>query len=200
MAFKVDSYRYNAHISAQLQPSQLQATTHVGIMSAADVRNLHHLVDAAKDELRAKKEFDRRIESSKEELKVLRKQAIPACIAVILGIEIKQVTSYVSERDLERFDVDFKAGCLKFDTTIFKEVILKTFKEHPELKICNLQVCDLQGMTYLTDLFKEIVSTKIEVLVVPRRLNTGERMEMMSANGKLVMSSRPLLNLQVVSP
>ena len=124
MSLRVEAHRLNP---SDQKTSQLQP----GIMSEDEIRRFQSVVDAAKQELKAKAENDRVIETAKAKFQILTKQALPAGIADLLGIDPSKVNNYVTERELERIEVDFSRKCLKIDALTFKEVILKTFKAHP---------------------------------------------------------------------
>ena len=169
-------------------------------MSEDEIRRFQCVVDAAKQELKAKAENDRVIETAKAKVQILTKQALPAGIADLLGIDPSKVNNYVTERELERIEVDFSRKCLKIDALTFKEVILKTFKAHPELTKCNLRVCDVQSMTYITDLFKAVIQSQIREIYIPRKMTPEELRQMKETNTELYKIDRPIMIIRVVAP
>ena len=193
MSLRVEANRLNP---SDQKTSQL----HPGIMSADDIRRVKNIVDGAKQELKAKAENDRIIESTKAEVQILKKQALSAGIAAIFGIDPSKTITYLTEKELGRIEVDFSKKCLKIDALTFNEVILKTFKAHPELTKCNLRVCDVQSMTYITDLFKAVIQSQIREIYIPRKMTPEELRQMNDTNDELVKLRRPIMKIRVVAP
>lgn len=137
------------------------------------------MTSEAQQELRDCIEYIKVYNKKNEELKCLQaefiavKGQIESSLSKLFQIRQNDINRYISQEDINRFSIGPKG--LEIDSDTFRDIILNTYTQNPNLTVCDLTVCNPEDTSYMLDLFKFVSATQIREIKLPRRLNIHEK-------------------------